>query len=91
LWLSRAIPLLEIGLSLALTLKTRRTSAAAASLLFVMLVQLAAGEMTFAITAGALLIAYFEEQLAARLVKVVWIATLGLAGWAFLVPGGIVN
>jgi hypothetical protein len=91
LWLSRAIPVLEIGLSLALTLKTWRTSAAAASLLFVMLAQLAAGEMTFAITAGALLSAYFEEQLAARLVKVVWIATLGLTAWAFLLPGSIVN
>jgi hypothetical protein len=56
-----------------------------------MLAQLAAGEMTFAITAGALLSAYFEEQLAARLVKVVWIATLGLTAWAFLLPGSIVN
>jgi hypothetical protein len=91
LWLSRAIPVLEIGLSLALTVRAWRAGAAAASLLFVMLVQLAAGEMTFAMTAGALLTVYFEEQLAARLVKAVWVATVGLAGWAFLFPGSIVN
>lgn len=88
---SRAIPWLEIGLSLGLLSRKWRTASASASLMFVVFAQLAAGEMTFALTGCALFSVFFDDEVARWLVAVLGFAALGLGGWLLWSPGAIVN